>query len=188
MHAVRYDLLVDQICLTGHELWIVEIEHRCTNKEYEKAWLEVVSQALEQGITGMAFGDLFLEDIRAYREKQLEGTGMQPLFPLWLKDTTQLAMEMQTGGLKAHVTCIDPRKLDPSFVGREWDAEFLNDIPYGTDPCGENGEFHTFVHAGPMLKHPLATKPGEVVEKDGFVFADYTSDWEKNEARWQNSK
>jgi len=97
-------------------------------------------------------------------------------------------MEMQTGGLKAHVTCIDPRKLDPSFAGREWDAEFLNDIPYGTDPCGENGEFHTFVHAGPMLKHPLATKPGEVVEKDGFVFADYTSDWEKNEERWQNSE
>ena len=130
------------------------------------------SRTLDAGISAIAFGDLFLRDIREYREKQLAGTGMSLLFPLWMQDTAELAKLMLASGLKARVTCVDPKVLDPSFAGREWDAAFLDDLPEGIDHCGENGEFHTFVYDGQIFSHPIPIKPGEVIERDGFVFAD----------------
>jgi diphthamide synthase (EF-2-diphthine--ammonia ligase) len=120
----------------------------------------------------MAFGDLFLEDIRAYRERQLAGTGLAPRFPIWGLETGALAREMVAAGLRAHVTCVDPRQLDPAFAGRTFGAAFLDDLPEGVDPCGENGEFHTFAWAGPMFDAPLSVVAGPVVERDGFQFAD----------------
>ena len=132
----------------------------------------LVAKAQERGVEAMAFGDLFLTDIRAYRERQLLGTGIAPLFPLWGRDTRALAGEMIDGGLVAHVTCIDPTRLDRSLAGRRFEASFLADLPAGADPCGENGEFHTFVSAGPMFRTPVAVRPGGVTERDGFVFAD----------------
>ena len=123
----------------------------------------------------MAFGNLFLEDIRAYRQDRLKGTGILPLFPIWQHDTRKLATEMIATGLKAHVTCVDPRKLDTSFASRTFDAEFIAALPDNVDPCGENGEFHTFAFEGPMFQEPISTRRGEVVERDGFVFADLLS-------------
>jgi diphthamide synthase (EF-2-diphthine--ammonia ligase) len=128
---------------------------------------------VQDGFTHVAFGDLFLDDVRAYREARLAGTGLQPLFPLWkAKPTPELAREMIAAGLRARLTCVDPRKLDRSFAGREFDARMLEDLPAGVDPCGENGEFHSFAYAGPMFAEPIAIAPGDVVERDGFVFAD----------------
>jgi diphthamide synthase (EF-2-diphthine--ammonia ligase) len=128
--------------------------------------------ALADGVTRMAFGDLFLADVRAYREQMLAPTGIEPVFPLWGRDTTALAREMVDRGVRATLTCVDPRQLDPGFAGREYDDQLLADLPRGVDPCGENGEFHTFVHDGPGFAHPLAVRTGEVVHRDGFVFAD----------------
>ena len=129
-------------------------------------------RAREAGITAVAFGDLFLPDIREYRERQLAGSGITALFPLWLHDTAELARDMMAAGLRARVTCVDPKVLDPSFAGREWDGAFLGDLPAGIDPCGENGEFHTFAYDGPMFSRPAPIQSGEVVKRDGFVFAD----------------
>jgi diphthamide synthase (EF-2-diphthine--ammonia ligase) len=135
-----------------------------------------LAAAVRDGVTHVVFGDLFLEDIRAYREAQLAGTGITPLFPLWGRETAALAREMIAGGLQATLTCVDPRQLDRAFAGRGFDAAFLADLPAGVDPCGERGEFHTFATAGPMFARPIATTPGEVVERDGFVFADLLPD------------
>jgi uncharacterized protein (TIGR00290 family) len=172
MHAVRHELLRLQANAAGVDLWPVMLPYPCSNQQYETLMAKQIERALEAGVTHVAFGDLFLEDIRAYRERMMAGTGLELLFPLWLHPTPQLAREMVQGGLRAWVTCVDPTKLDASFAGRVWDAAFLEELPSDVDPCGENGEFHTFVFAGPMLQHEVLVQPGEVVERDGFVFAD----------------
>jgi uncharacterized protein (TIGR00290 family) len=172
MHAVRESLLDAQAAAAGLPLVKVPIPSPCPNEVYEQAMGEAMARARVEGVLHIIFGDLFLEDIRAYREKQLASCGMLPVFPLWGKDTRRLAGEMLAGGLSVHVTCVDPRKLDRSFAGRKFDAEFLKAIPLSVDPCGENGEFHTFANAGPMFSHPIRVVGGEVVERDGFVFAD----------------
>ena len=133
-----------------------------------------VDEAKRQGVEVMAFGDLFLEDIRAYREERLEGTGLQAVFPLWGQPTDALAKAMVDGGLRARITCVDPKQLDPRFAGREWDHALLAELPGGVDPCFENGEAHTFCYAAPCFSAPIAIEGGEVVERDGFVFADLT--------------
>lgn len=172
MHAVRRELLEAQADAAGVDLWPVFIPRNCPNELYEETMRAVLAKAKDDGIAAIAFGDLFLEDIRRERETKMAGMGFELLFPLWGTQTARLAEEMLNGGLKATVTCVDPRALDPSFAGREWDATLLKDLPKNVDPCGENGEFHTFVHAGPMLSRPVATRLGEVVNRDGFVFAD----------------
>jgi len=172
MHAVRRSLLEAQARAAGLELHVVDIPYPCPNAEYERIMGAFVAGARAAGVEAMAFGDLFLADIRAYRERQLAGTGIAPLFPLWGRDTQALAHEMIDGGLVAHVTCVDPTRLDRSFAGRQLDRAFLADLPAGADPCGENGEFHTFVSGGPMLRTRLAVRPGGIAERDGFVFAD----------------
>jgi uncharacterized protein (TIGR00290 family) len=172
MHAVRESLLDMQAAEAGLPLVKVPIPSPCPNDAYEQAMSEAMARARAEGVYHVVFGDLFLEDIRAYRERQLSSCGMTPVFPVWGIDTRKLADEMIAGGLRARLTCIDPRKLDLSFAGRRFDAELLRDLPAGVDPCGENGEFHTCVTAGPMLRCPIPVVSGEVVERDGFVFAD----------------
>ena len=172
MHAVRRTLLEVQAKAAGLPLHAIDIPYPCPNADYERIMGAFVARAQAHGVDAMAFGDLFLADIRAYREKQLAGTGIAPLFPLWGRDTRKLAAEMIDGGLVAHLTCVDPRKLDRAFAGRRFDRALLADLPTGVDPCGENGEFHTFVSAGPMFHEAVPIRTGEVVERDGFVFAD----------------
>jgi uncharacterized protein (TIGR00290 family) len=172
MHGVRSDLLLAQAAAAGVEPWLVPIPSPCSNAEYETIMAEQMSAALRAGIDAVAFGDLFLADVRAYRERQLAGSGIEPLFPLWGNDTARLARDVQASGLRAVVTCVDLRALDESFAGRQWDADFLAALPAGVDPCGERGEFHTFVYAGPMLSEDVDIRVGEVVTRDGFVFAD----------------
>ena len=172
MHAVRESLLEMQAAEAGLALVKVPIPSPCPNEIYEQAMSEAMSRARAKGVYHIVFGDLFLEDIRAYREKQLASCGMTAVFPLWGIDTRLLAEEMLAGGLQAYLTCVDPRNLDRSFAGRSFDAQLLRALPPGVDPCGENGEFHTCVSAGPMFRRPILVKPGEIVERDGFVFAD----------------
>jgi len=172
MHAVRQSLLEAQAAATGLPLRIVAIPWPCPNQEYERAMAVAMRGAQSEGVTHVIFGDLFLEDVRRYREENLAKCSMTPVFPLWGAPTRQLAQEMIAGGLRSYVTCVDPRKLDKSFAGREWDAALLRDLPLSVDPCGEYGEFHTFACAGPMFSAPIAVRRGEVVERDGFVFAD----------------
>jgi uncharacterized protein (TIGR00290 family) len=172
MHAVRESLLEMQAAETGLPLIKVPIPSPCPNEVYEQAMGEAMARARAEGVLHVVFGDLFLEDIRTYREKQLTACGMVPVFPLWGKDTRRLADEMIAGGLCAHLTCVDPRKLDRSFAGRRFDTGLLSDLPANVDPCGENGEFHTCVSAGPMFRKPIPVVTGEIVERDGFVFAD----------------
>jgi len=172
MHAVRRKILEAQAAVAGLALHVIEIPWPCPNEAYEARLGDFVAAQKSEGVAAMAFGDLFLQDIRAYREAKLEGSGIAPLFPLWGRDTGALAREMIAGGLKAHLTCVDPKKLSPSFVGRAFDAALLADLPEGVDPCGENGEFHTCVSAGPMFASPIEVRLGEVHERDGFVFAD----------------
>lgn len=172
MHAVRESLLRAQAESTGVPLVTVPIPYPCPNEAYETAMAAAISRARGEGITHMIFGDLFLQDIRRYREEKLHGTGIVPVFPLWGLDTRQLAGEMVEAGLRALLTCVDPTKLDASFAGRRFDAELLADLPSDIDPCGENGEFHTFACQGPMFRAPIEIEPGVVVERDGFVFAD----------------
>lgn len=172
MHAVRVELLRRQAEAAGLPLTIVELPHPCSNDEYQARMGAWVEQARREGVERVAFGDLFLEDIRAYRETQLAGTGLEPMFPLWGRPTPALAEEMLAAGIVAHLTCVDPRVLDEHFVGRRWDAELIAALPEGVDPCGENGEFHSFVSAAPCFGHDVAVRPGEVVERGGFVFAD----------------
>jgi uncharacterized protein (TIGR00290 family) len=172
MHAVREELLDQQAEAVGLPCRKVRIPWPCSNEFYEREMMLALDAARAEGVEYVAFGDLFLADVRDYREKQLAGTGIEPLFPLWQRDTTQLAREMLDAGLRATVTCVDPRCLDRTFVGRSFDGAFLAKLPAGADPCGERGEFHTFVSAGPMLRRPVGVVVGEVVEREGFVFAD----------------
>lgn len=172
MHAVREALVEMQAEAAGLALVKVPIPSPCTNEIYEQAMGEAMARARAEGVYHVAFGDLFLEDIRAYREKNLSACGMTAVFPLWLTDTRGLAQEMIAGGLSAYLTCVDPRKLDRKFAGRRFDAQLLRELPAGVDPCGENGEFHTFANAGPMFAREIPVSVGEVVERDGFVFAD----------------
>lgn len=172
MHAVRESLLRAQAKSTGLPLVTVPIPNPCPNAAYEEAMAAAMQKACAEGITHIIFGDLFLEDIRRYREEKLAGTGIEPVFPLWNLDTRQLAQDMVGAGLRALLTCVDPRKLDSSFAGRRFDAELLADFPPDIDPCGENGEFHTFAYQGPMFRAPIEIERGVVVERDGFVFAD----------------
>lgn len=169
MHAVRRELVDRQAAAAGLPLFPVHIPSPCPNEAYEAAMRAAMSDAVDRGVTHVAFGDLFLEDVRRYREARLAPTGIAPLFPLWGRPTDALANEMIAGGLRATITCVDPKQLDRSFVGRQFEA---TRFPDGVDPCGERGEFHSCVTAGPMFSSPIATRTGEIVERDGFVFAD----------------
>ena len=172
MHGVRQQLLEMQISAAGLKPVLVHIPHPCTNDIYEQAMAEAVAQAKTDGITHIIFGDLFLEDIRAYRVEKLKETGITPVFPLWLKPTDALARDMIAGGLQAHLSTVDLKKLSADFAGRCFDDALLGDLPPGIDPCGENGEFHSFVCAGPMLSRPIPVRVGETVTRDGFAYAD----------------
>ena len=172
MHAVRVELLEAQAKAVGLPLWKIPIPSPCSNAEYEAAMLAAIQRAKAEAIDTFAFGDLFLEEIRRYREECLSGTGISPLFPIWASPTRELVREMIDAGLRARVTCVDPKQLPASFVGREFDAQFLADLPPNVDPCGERGEFHTFAYDGPMFRYPVPVQLGEIVEREGFVFAD----------------
>lgn len=172
MHGVRRTVLEAQAQAAGLPLWIVPLPWPCSNEIYEQRMAEVCTRAVAEKIDAVAFGDLFLEDIRAYRERQLAPTGLEPLFPLWQIPTDTLAREMIAGGLRARLACVDTRQLPVSFAGREFDDTLLRDLPREIDPCGERGEFHTCVYAGPMFSEPVAVEAGEVVDRDGFMFAD----------------
>ena len=172
MHGVRRSLVQAQADAAGLPLHLLPIPHPCPNEAYEAIMGDFVARQVADGVQAMAFGDLFLEDIRRYREARLAGTGLAPIFPVWVADTTALAREMIAAGLVAHVACLDPSKLPASFAGRRFDATLLDDLPPGVDPCAENGEFHTFASAGPMFRRPIPITVGETVTRDGFVFCD----------------
>jgi uncharacterized protein (TIGR00290 family) len=172
MHAVRESLVGAQAEAAGLPLHLVRIPSPCSNEVYAERMAEAVCAARETGFTHVAFGDLFLEDVRAYRENNMRGTGLEAMFPLWGRPTAALAEEMIDAGLRAYLTCVDPRKIDPAFAGRAFDRALLAELPPGIDPCGENGEFHSFVWDGPMFSRPIDVAPGIVIARDGFVFAD----------------
>ena len=172
MHAVRRTVLEAQAAAAGLPLRVVPIPHPCPNETYEARMRDAVGAAVADGFTHAAFGDLFLEDVRRYREERLAGTGLEPLFPVWGIPTSRLATEMIDAGLRARVACVDTRALDASFVGREWNRAWLDELPVDVDPCGEKGEFHTCVYAGPMFSHPLTLECGETVTREPFVWAD----------------
>jgi uncharacterized protein (TIGR00290 family) len=178
MHAVRRELVEAQAQAAGLPLWPVALPWPCSNEEYECRMRELIGKACGEGVSHFAFGDLFLEDIRAYRVRQLAGSGMEPIFPLWGSpaNTPLLAREMIAAGLQAILTCVDPKQLDGRFTGRDFDAELLADLPPSVDPCGERGEFHTFCHAGPMFSRSIPCRVGERIERDGFHFTDVLSD------------
>lgn len=173
MHSVRRDLVEKQASELRLPLYKVDLPWPCSNGDYEtntKRTLESLYH--EQGATHLACGDLFLTDVRSYREKLLQDTGIKPLFPIWGEATAPLAKRMVDDGLRAIITCVDPKQLNPSFAARTFDAQFLADLPKTVDPCGENGEFHSFVYSGPMFESAIEIQAGEIVERDGFVFAD----------------
>ncbi|PYV55054.1 MAG: ATP-binding protein [Acidobacteria bacterium] len=172
MHAVRRELVEAQADAAGVPLWAVDLPWPCSNADYERIMKAQCEAAVAAGIEAVAFGDLFLTDIRAYREKQLESTALNPVFPVWGLPTRELATSMIQAGVRARLTCVDPRQLAPEFAGREFDQQLLADLPSGVDHCGENGEFHTFVYAGPMFDRAIPVESGEIVTRDGFVFAD----------------
>jgi uncharacterized protein (TIGR00290 family) len=173
MHGTRRTVLEAQAAAAGLPLWIVPLPWPCSNEIYEQRMAAVCRRALDERIDAVAFGDLFLEDVRAYRIRQLAPTGLEPLFPLWQIPTDKLAREMIAGGLRARLSCVDTQQLPGEFAGREFDADLLRDFPAGVDPCGERGEFHTCVYAGPMFTAPLPLQTGETVTRDRFVFADF---------------
>jgi uncharacterized protein (TIGR00290 family) len=172
MHAVRRTLVEAQAAAAGLPLWRVPIPSPCPNEIYEARMREAVMRARAEGFTHAAFGDLFLEDIRRYREERLAGSGLDPLFPVWGLETHALSREMIAAGVEAVLTCVDPRQIDRAFAGRRYDAALLDDLPASADPCGERGEFHTFCCAGPMFSAPIPVTTGETLERDGFVFTD----------------
>lgn len=172
MHAVRRTLVEAQAAAAGLPLRAVELPWPCSNEQYEALMAEACRGAVADGFEAIVFGDLFLRDVRAYRERALSGSGLEPLFPLWEIPTRALAQEMIREGLRARITCVDKKALDASFAGREFDLTLLNDLPPQADPCGENGEFHTFAYAGPMFCRPIPVAAGELRDADGFVFAD----------------
>jgi uncharacterized protein (TIGR00290 family) len=172
MHGFREALLDRQAEAAGLPLWKVPLPWPCSNEVYEAAMAEACERAVREGIAGIAFGDLYLEDIRAYRVSKLAGTGLEPMFPCWLLPTTELAREMIAAGVRAHLVCVDPRRLERSFAGRVLSEELLQELPADVDPCGEGGEFHTFVSAGPFFSGSIEVSAGEIVERDGFIYAD----------------
>jgi uncharacterized protein (TIGR00290 family) len=172
MHAVREEILQRQCEAMALPQKIVPIPFPCPNEIYEARMDAALKEAKTEGVTQVIFGDLFLEDIRRYREEKMAGSGIAPVFPLWGRPTGALAREMIAGGLKAKIVCVDPKILPKEFAGRAFDQALLNDLPQDVDPCGERGEFHTCVVGGPMFSDEIKVKPGEVVERDGFVFAD----------------
>ena len=172
IHAVRLELLQRQANALGLPLQVIDLPSPCTNSQYEAAMQKFVDESKSRAIECMAFGDLFLADIKEYREAKLAGTGITPLFPLWQSPTDHLANEMISSGLRAVVTCVDPQQLPLSFAGREFNEQFLADLPNHVDPCGERGEFHTFAFDGPMFETPVSIEKGAVVERDGFGYAD----------------
>ncbi|MGO9892364.1 MAG: diphthine--ammonia ligase [Solirubrobacteraceae bacterium] len=174
MHGVRRSLLARQAEAIGVPLVEVEIPVACTNQVYERRMAQAFASEPLASVEAVAFGDLFLEDIRAYREERLTAAGRRGCFPLWHRNTADLARAFIAAGFEAIIVCVDPTKLDRSFAGRRFDQRLLDDLPAGVDPCGENGEFHTFVYAGPILPQPIAVEVGETVERDGFVFTDVT--------------
>jgi uncharacterized protein (TIGR00290 family) len=175
MHAVRVDVLQAQADALGLPLWRIPIPSPCPNEVYERAMAEAVARAVAEGFTHVAFGDLFLDDVRRYREERLAGTGLTPIFPLFDSTpgyTTRLASEMVASGLRARITCVNPKVIDAKFAGREFDAALLAELPASVDPCGERGEFHTCSYDGPMFNHPVPIETGITVERDGYVFTD----------------
>jgi uncharacterized protein (TIGR00290 family) len=172
MHGTRHALLKVQAHAAGLPLWEVPLPWPCSNEQYEQLMSAACVKAVEQGISGIAFGDLFLEDVRRYREERLRGTGLQPMFPIWGRNTHELISEMLDAGVRARIVCVDPSKFPAEFLGRDLDRDVLSKMPAGTDPCGENGEFHTFAYAGPMFSDPIAIEAGETVTRDGFSYAD----------------
>ncbi|MBI1942738.1 MAG: adenine nucleotide alpha hydrolase [Betaproteobacteria bacterium] len=175
VHEVRTELLEAQSASLGLPVHRIPIPHPCPNAVYEAAIAVFIAQAIREGVTHVAFGDLFLEDIRRYRERQFAGSGVELLFPLWELPTRALAQEMTESGLRAWITCVDPRQAPREWAGALFDRDFVRRIPEGVDACGERGEFHTFAFAGPMFRKPLATRAGEIFERDGFVYADVLS-------------
>lgn len=174
MHGTRRAVLEAQARAAGAPLWAIPLPWPCSNEIYEERMKAACARACAERVEAIAFGDLFLEDIRAYREKQLAPTGLEPLFPLWRRDTRGLAREMIAEGLQARLTCVDLKQLAAEFAGREFDESFLRDLPAAVDPCGERGEFHTCVYAGPMFSEAMALEAGEVVEREGFAYADFS--------------
>jgi uncharacterized protein (TIGR00290 family) len=173
MHAVRRELLAAQARATGLPLHVVPLPWPCSNEQYESIMRTAIAGFVADGFTHVAFGDLFLEDVRKYREDRLANSGLEPLFPIWkTKPTRDLARDMIEAGLRARLTCIDPRKLDRSFAGRTFDADLLRDLPAACDPCGENGEFHSFACSGPMFAEEIKLTVGDTIDRDGFVFCD----------------
>jgi uncharacterized protein (TIGR00290 family) len=172
MHSTRRNLARAQAARTGLPLWEVELPWPCSNDQYEAITRPVFARAGAEGISSVAFGDLFLEDVRQYRVRQLEGTRLEPLFPIWGKPTEPLAREMIEAGVRAKIVCVNPKILGREFAGREYDERFLDDLPPEVDRCGERGEFHTFVYDAPVFAKPLPVQTGKVVERDGFIFAD----------------
>jgi len=172
MHAVRRPLLEAQADAVGLPVQVVPIPSPCPNEAYEAAMERALAAARDAGVEAVAFGDLFLEDVRRYREERMAGTGLVPLFPLWGRPTAALAREMIASGQQATLTCVDPRVLSASFAGRSFDSDLLRDLPATVDPCGERGEFHSFAWDGPAFRKPVPVRAGQVVERDGFVFAD----------------
>jgi uncharacterized protein (TIGR00290 family) len=172
MHAVRDDVLQAQADALGLPLWRIPIPSPCPNEVYERAMVDAVARAVGEGFTHVAFGDLFLEDVRRYREERLARSGLTPLFPLFGADTAVLAREMIAGGLRARITCLNPKVVDRRFAGREFDAALLSELPPAIDPCGERGEFHTCAYGGPMFSHEVAIETGITVERDGYIFTD----------------
>ena len=175
MHGTRRSVLEAQAAAVGLPLWTIPLPWPCDNAIYEERMGEACQRAIRERIDAIAFGDLFLEDVRAYRERQLEPLGIAPLFPLWEMPTEPLARAMIREGLRARISCVDTRQLPVEFAGREFDAGFIRDLPAGIDPCGERGEFHTCVYAAPGFKTPLRLEDGEVVVRDGFAYADFVS-------------
>ncbi len=175
MHGTRRTVLEAQATAASLPLWVVPLPWPCSNEIYEQRMAEACARAVAEQIDAIAFGDLFLADVRAYRERQLAPTGLEPLFPLWDIPTGRLAKEMIDGGLRARLSCVDTKQLPGDFAGREFDASLLSALPPSADPCGERGEFHTCVYAGPMFHAPLALERGEIVDRDGFMFADFVA-------------
>jgi uncharacterized protein (TIGR00290 family) len=180
MHAVRTDVLEAQAAALGLPLWPIPIPSPCPNEVYERAMAAAVARAVSESFTHVSFGDLFLEDVRRYREERLAGTGLAPMFPLFGANTAQLAREMIAGGLRARITCLNPKVLDRRFAGREFDADLLGELPQEVDPCGERGEFHTCAYDGPMFSRPVPIDTGITIERDGFVFTDLTTQFPIN--------
>jgi uncharacterized protein (TIGR00290 family) len=176
MHAVRVAVLQAQADALGLPLWQVPIPSPCPNEVYERAMAAAVARAVGDGFTHVSFGDLFLEDVRRYREERLAGTGLTPLFPLFGSDTRALAREMIAADLGARITCLNPQVLDRKFAGREFDQSLLDELPQSVDPCAERGEFHTCSYRGPMFSRPVPIRTGITVERDGYVFTDVTLD------------